>query len=71
MSNVVNFPIIPRSTVIPIAVPDDEHAATRLARVFRTALAEAEGAGISLNEMRTLLVNALQYIDAKIAARSL
>lgn len=72
---ILNFPVIPRATALPPAPEviciDDEHAASRLARIVRNALVDAESHGIGLEAMRTLLINALQYIDAKIAARSL
>jgi hypothetical protein len=55
----------------PVICVDDEHAASRLARVIRNALIDAESHGIALEQTRTLLVNALQYVEAKIAARTL
>ena len=51
---------------IPIAIDDGEHH-SRLRRVLLNFLIDAESLGIGWSTLRSWLVSALRYVDAKIA----
>lgn len=56
-----------RQSVRREAVQDDTHPATTLAGILRLAIATGHSQGLTLKQMRTMLLNVLQYVEAKIA----